>query len=390
MSSFFQRALQAQQEMEVELLSKQNVVGVAIGYREADGEVTGTPAVVVLVERKMPPAALSARDMVPKEIEGVRTDVYEVGYLQAQQAPTERFRPVVPSGVSMGHYKVTAGTFGAVVKDRTTGEKLLLSNNHVFAESNNAAEGDDILQPAPTDGGKIPGDVVAKLGRFIPLNYLEGPITTPPPDDDPEPPPPSPPGDGGTSGGCDVVEVLVSLSNLLAGLSGSEKRVTATSAQSLEAQTTPVPGPKPDFSPSAQTTRAQANTNNVVDAALARPLDADMFSGEMLNIGMIEGTRPPELGMNIRKMGRTTAFTTGQITLLNATVTVNYMTIAGPRSARFTGQVISTPMSKGGDSGSLIVHGESNNAVGLLFAGSDRATIFTPINTVMSALNIEF
>ena len=45
-------------------------------------------------------------------------------------------------------------------------------------------------------------------------------------------------------------------------------------------------------------------------------------------------------------------------------------------------------MSEGGDSGSLIVDATENKAVGLLFAGSTLATIFTPIDLVLSALNI--
>jgi hypothetical protein len=47
-------------------------------------------------------------------------------------------------------------------------------------------------------------------------------------------------------------------------------------------------------------------------------------------------------------------------------------------------------MSRGGDSGSLVVAGDSQLAVGLLFAGSDQATIFNPIQEVIKALNVRF
>ena len=67
---------------------------------------------------------------------------------------------------------------------------------------------------------------------------------------------------------------------------------------------------------------------------------------------------------------------------------VNYSTVSGPRTARFTGQVITDGMSQGGDSGSLVVDATEARAVGLLFAGSDLATIFTPIDVVLTALNI--
>jgi hypothetical protein len=88
--------------------------------------------------------------------------------------------------------------------------------------------------------------------------------------------------------------------------------------------------------------------------------------------------------MKVRKMGRTTGYTEGTINLLNATVNVAY----GSKTARFTGQIITGPISQGGDSGSLIVDGTENKAVGLLFAGSNLATIFNPIDRVLDALSI--
>lgn len=94
--------------------------------------------------------------------------------------------------------------------------------------------------------------------------------------------------------------------------------------------------------------------------------------------------------MAVRKAGRTTDYTQSMITLLNATVNVGYVTVRGPRTARFTGQIIAQPFSQGGDSGSLVVDGAENKAVGLLFAGSAMATIFTPIDVVLAALNATF
>src|SRR5690606_35808689 len=139
-------------------------------------------------------------DVVPREVDGVSTDVYEVGFLEAQTTPTPlpspsgRFRPTIMPGISLGHYKITAGTFGAVVAHRDTGEKLILSNNHVLANSNEVLIGDAILQPGPVDGGMNPDDIVARLEQFVPLNYVEGPVYPPqPPTPDPQPPTPTPP-----------------------------------------------------------------------------------------------------------------------------------------------------------------------------------------------------
>ncbi|KXK54437.1 MAG: hypothetical protein UZ13_00154 [Chloroflexi bacterium OLB13] len=153
-----QQMLQVQATFESQILSKPNVVGVAVGLKETEGVWTDTIALVALVERKLPLTALSAEARIPRQIDSIPTDVYEVGQLKALQLlpPTSRFRPTIPPGVSIGHFAITAGTLGAVVKDRITGEKLLLSNNHVFANSNDAQVGDSILQPGPADGGQTP------------------------------------------------------------------------------------------------------------------------------------------------------------------------------------------------------------------------------------------
>ena len=87
-----------------------------------------------------------------------------------------------------------------------------------------------------------------------------------------------------------------------------------------------------------------------------------------------------------RKSGRTTGFTTGTITVLDTTVEVSYGT---GRTAQFENQIVTTAMSQGGDSGSCLMDGESSLAVGLLFAGSDQATIHNPIQAVLKSLDIE-
>jgi hypothetical protein len=352
------QVFQAQAAFQRSLLAKENVVGVAVGFKEDKAAPTGELAVVVLVEQKKPLAALSAEDVVPPTVNGVRTDVYEVGYLRAFDTPRDRFRPIIPSGVSIGHYKITAGTLGTIVTDRTTGEKLILSNNHVLANSNDALVGDPILQPGPTDGGQNPADMVARLERFVRMRYV-GEIEPPP---TPTPPPP------GAPSGCDIVDVIVKLANFLSALLGSSKQVT-TVARTVK---------QPDDPATAMA------LDNEVDCAVAKPLDPNMFSGDIRGIGMVSGTKPATLGMRVRKSGRTTDYTEGNITLLNATVNVAY----GSKTARFTGQIISQAMSQGGDSGSLIVDTAENKGVGLLFAGSNLATIFNPIDKVLDALNV--
>ena len=66
-----------------ELMKKTNVVGVAIGYKEKEGQKTETPSLVVMVRKKVPLSKLEASDVVPTEIEGIVTDVREVGEIKA-------------------------------------------------------------------------------------------------------------------------------------------------------------------------------------------------------------------------------------------------------------------------------------------------------------------
>ncbi len=316
-----------------QFFAKPNVVGVGIGRKIIGGHMTAEMCLMALVRRKVPRAALSASELVPKRVDGAPTDVLQVGELRAMQARTGRWRPI-PGGVSIGHYRITAGTLGCVVRDRRSGDHLILSNNHVLADINQGQAGDPILQPGAADGGRGENDTVAVLERFIPIAFSVEPPT------------------------CQLAQAVAGLGNALAKAVGSRHRLRVVQ---LNPQAT-----------------------NRVDAALARPLDGVQVLDEILDIGQVAGITPPRLGMPVRKSGRTTGFTTGTITVLDAALEVNY----GQRVARFDGQIVTTPMSQPGDSGSLLVAGDSLLAVGLLFAGSSDATIFNPIQWVLDQLEV--
>ena len=140
------------------ILSIQNVVGVGVGYKYKGEENTGEPAFIVYVEKKLRPSDLSRRRLVPQQIDGLETDVVEIGRVRMLGSRTARERPCQP-GVSIAHYKSTAGTLGALVKDKTTRQLMILSNNHVLANGSSiqdvrAKKGDPILQPGPYDGAR--------------------------------------------------------------------------------------------------------------------------------------------------------------------------------------------------------------------------------------------
>ena len=126
---------------------------------------------------------------------------------------------------------------------------------------------------------------------------------------------------------------------------------------------------------------------NLVDAAIAVPLDDADVLNDILGIGVIDGIQVASIGMPIRKYGRTTDLTEDAVSVIHATVDVSYGT---GKTARFEDQIIAGAMSAGGDSGSLVVHRDQPDAVGLLFAGSDSVTIFSPIEYVLDVLELSF
>ena len=128
-------------------------------------------------------------------------------------------------------------------------------------------------------------------------------------------------------------------------------------------------------------------SSNLVDAAIAEALFDDL-DREIHWSGPARGWRQKAgvtVGMIVKKTGRTTNFTTGRITAINATINVNY---GGGRVGRFVDQIVTTNMSAGGDSGSLVTTLD-NVAVGLLYAGSSVAMIANQIENVRALLRVE-
>ncbi len=146
-----------------------NIVGVGYGTKLAGGVIQEDRAVRVYVRAKLSRSLLSTNEEVPLAVNGVATDVIQVGDIVALQRPTE-------CGVSVGHFLTTAGTLGCLVKrvDDTQQERFILSNNHVLANSNEAKIDDNILHPGAIDGGD-PNLPIAKLVDFEPIKLDNSP-----------------------------------------------------------------------------------------------------------------------------------------------------------------------------------------------------------------------
>lgn len=155
-------AIQAQERSTRGLMAREGILGTGIGM-DADGN----PQIVVYA---MTPAA-AARANLPDHVDHVPVAVKVTGMFVANDPndPQTRERPA-PTGFSIGHPDITAGTFGARVVD-DFGNVFALSNNHVLANSNNASIGDNILQPGPTDGGTDPADAIGTLADFQEISF---------------------------------------------------------------------------------------------------------------------------------------------------------------------------------------------------------------------------
>ena len=311
------------------LLGKRNVVACGVGYKKVDGTRTDELCVIVSVARKVLREELAPGDLIPQALKGIKTDVQETGVIRALQDRTDKWRPA-PGGVSCGHIDITAGTLGCLV---SRGDQIyILSNNHVLANSNQGQPGDPILQPGPYDGGTLE-DQIATLEEFVPINFdIDVPI-------------------------CPIAIGTASVLNWGARLLGSRHRLQAF-------QENPA--------------------MNLVDAAIARPLSADLVEKRILEIGEPQGVGEGILGLKIRKSGRTTGLTSGEITQVDVTVRVIYGLV---KVATFTDQLMAGAMSSGGDSGSAVLD-EGDRVVGLLFAGSNSTTTINRIQNVVEALDV--
>jgi hypothetical protein len=307
-----------------------NVVGMGVGVKWKNGQPTGEPALVVLVTQKIAKEHLSSADMVPEKLADMQTDVLAVGYPMAGggeslplEATTQTLaRRIRPAegGYSVGHINITAGTIATCVYDILPGGTV----------------------SPPAHGIGIPSKYYILSNNHVLANSNAASI-----------------GDailqpGPYDGGSDPADRIATLSRFI-----------------------PITLEPP-------TPRSQHR--NLVDAAIAQGQFHDL-DREIYWIGYVRGWRRKAnvtVGTVVQKTGRTTNYTTGRITAINATIDVGY----GGSVGRFIDQIVTTNISAGGDSGSLVTTLD-DVAVGLLFAGSSVATIVNQIENVRSLLRVE-
>src|SRR5690606_8697033 len=207
--------------------------------------------------------------------------------------------------------------------------------NQTNGRDGRAAPGDAVLQPGSYDGGHVARDVIGHLLRFVPVQ----PMASAP--------------------GCPLARRTERVANALLRLL--------------------LPGYRLQF-------LRLHDADNLVDGAVARPVTPDAIVPRILGIGPVRGVAEARPGMSVIKSGRSSGITTGEVTALGATITV---ALGEGVMARFSDQVVTSPMAQPGDSGSLVLD-DAHRAVGLLFAGSAQATICNRIQNVLDALDVTF
>ncbi len=301
-----------------------NVVGMGYGVKWSNGEPTGKPALLALVSQKVDKEELGPNDMIPKKIGEMQTDVLAIGEPFAGQAePIEVGIELLArrSRPASGGYSVGHRNITAGTIGTCVYDMVGTPGNPVGMPQHYYILSNNHV--LANSNNATPGDAILQPGPF--------------------------------DGGVDPSDRIAALSRFI--------RIT--------------------FDPPVN----RALHRNLIDAAVAEGQFHDL-KREIHWVGHLRGWRSRTqvaVGTVLQKTGRTTNYTTGRITAVNATVDVNY---GGGKVARFRDQILTTPMSAGGDSGSLVAD-RDNFAVGLLFAGSPQVTILNQIQHVRSLLRVE-
>jgi hypothetical protein len=306
---------------EEKFLDRANVVGVGLGHKITGGEVSGQASVMVLVSEKLPEQMLDSRDKVGRTIENKPTDVLEVGHLFA------------------------GGDRGQLASDPV--EPLqAIDAQKLATRVRPVRPGYSVGHPKVTAGTIGAGCYDLRTVPGKPLRYY-----------------------------------ILSNNHVLANSNNANIGDPIYQPGTFDGG-----GPADAIGRLARYIPIKFNDGscNYVDAAIAEvpfdTIDRDIYWNGYPTTAAVAA----QVNMLVKKTGRTTHFTTGRVTAVNATVNVGY---GGGNVAKFCNQIITTDMSAGGDSGSIVLDLE-NRPVGLLFAGSAVATILNPIATVQVALGV--
>jgi len=358
-----EQILSVKEKYTQELMDKHGLTGMGIGYKQVGEEMTDRVSIVFMVEKKLPIEEIAGDQLLPSDLEGFETDVVETGPIKALTL-TAKVRPAVP-GYSISHPSVTAGTLGCVVYDGS-GNRYILSNNHVLANQNNCSVGDATYQPGVYDGGTS-SDTVANLSQWG-LLYNRS--------------------------------FVVSSANATFGAKYTNNGVTYTIMNTVSGSTTLYTDNlgAPQSSGVLTKTSGTGDATITFSSSVVYSCKADCAISAITNNTLVTDTgywggaitqyTNPTLGTVIYKTGRTTGTTYDVVTYVHTSFNVNYDTPLGILKIDdcFATTLLYGTL-EGGDSGSC-GRVNANTAVGLGFAGGAYLAIFIYMSNVLATLPI--
>jgi len=290
-----------------------NVLGAAFGRRIVGGQYQDEPALVIYVARKVPATFLPPSRLLPRRVyvgsDSVEVDVLETGPFYPFSF-TSRDRPA-PSGISIGRaadQPIDAGTLGCLVTDNTDQTLSILSCNHVLANENAGAVGDAIVQQGTIDGGSSPADNIAALKRFVNINAT------------------------GNTVDCAIAQV-------------NDQTLGNTVVNAMKNNLMPVPTVD---HPAVGLLFAGACNRTVLNpiASVLSQLNVSLLSGN-------NATTTAAVGMHVEKVGRSSQYSTADVTELDVSITLAYTF----GNATFDHQIATASLGQAGDSGSIVCKG---------------------------------
>ena len=307
---------------------KKNVVGYSkkLRRRIRDGREVEEEVIRIYVSKKVDASALDLKDLIPGEVDGIPTDVVEIGEMKAlglhPLAHVTRVRPLV-AGVSVWNWAITAGTLGWFFRD-ASGREMLGSNARVFAENalRSSSEETRIVQPGRADQGGVSEDVVGRYHWHQPLAGSE----------------------------CALSKAVAGMLNGVSSLFGRRTRFELTLAERA----------KIDFAVAEPTVDYKLELHSAegcegfVGLGFAGSDQASFFckAEHIRAAGWTPIDKTIEamgVGDEIHKIGRTTEYTSGRVVDDSAYGRVSY---GGVSFVEFDDVILTAAMLEGGDSGS--------------------------------------
>jgi len=345
-----------------------NVVGFGHGVKWIDGQATGQAAVLVFVTQKVSESQLPERDVIPRVMDdGTPTDVVAVGHVAAQRQQQRR---------TSGRSEERGASYQA---DGSMAEQLAGLSQPLLEELGGLGTFEPQLlkrRMRPSPSGFSVGNVRVTAGTLgsVVYDFLPGASVDPP----------------GPGLGTPAKFYILSNNHVLADSNRAQLGSAILQPGVFDGGTDPADRIATldrfipiQFAPQTPVERH----NNVVDCALGTVEFQDATREQYFSGAPRAWRRKANVAVGdlVKKTGRTTNISFGRIMAVDATIDVNYGT-AG--TARFKDQVLTTSISAGGDSGSLVTSLD-NVALGLLFAGSSVITVANHIENVRALLRVE-